>query len=98
MSTHEKVCIYVILKFYFLSILLKLRKKTFVSKLFEWLIKQYLSEVVDQTILIIEARCAIMQGQKGDVVSMNCIVSNIINDFEKFLTYWIQYKSFENFI
>ena len=92
----EKYASYIILKFYFLSILLKLRKKTFVSKLFEWLIKQYLSEVVDQTILIIEARCAIMQDQKRDMVNIDCIASNIINNFRKFLTYQVQYRSFEN--
>src|SRR6266498_51144 len=59
-------------------------------------IEKYLPEVADQTISIIEARCAIMQDQKGDVINIDCIASNIINDFRKFLTYQVQYGSFEN--
>src|SRR6266540_638347 len=98
MSTHGKVCILHNTKILLSWHIIKIEKGTSVSELFEWLIEQYLPEVADQTISIIEARCAIMQDQKGDVVNIDCIVSNIINDFRKFLTYQVQYGSFENLI
>ncbi len=96
MSTHGKVRILHNTKILLLWHIIKIEKGTSVSELFEWLIEQYLPEVADQTISIIEARCAIMQDQKGDVINIDCIASNIINDFRKFLTYQVQYGSFEN--
>ncbi len=32
------------------------------------------------------------------MVNIDCIASNIINDFKKFLTYQVQYRLFENLI
>ncbi len=87
MSTHGKVRILHNTKILFPWHIIKIEKGTSVSELFEWLIEQYLPEVADQTISIIKARCAIMQDQKGDVVNIDYIASNIINDFRKFLTY-----------
>ena len=96
MSTHGKVRILHANKILLSWHIIKVEKGTSIGELFEWLIENYLPEVANQTISNIEARCAIMQDQKGDVVNMDCIASNIIDDFGKFLTYQIQYESFEN--
>ena len=61
MSTHGKVCILHNTKILLSWHIIKIEKGTSVSELFEWLIEQYLPKVADQTISIIEARCAIMQ-------------------------------------
>jgi len=60
MSTHGKVRILHNTKILLPWHIIKIEKGTSISELFEWLIEQYLPEVADQTISIIEARYAIM--------------------------------------
>jgi len=59
MSTHGKVHVLHANKILLPWHIIKIEKGTSVGELFEWLIENYLPEVADQTILNIEARCAI---------------------------------------